>query len=61
VFYSLSLFVAVFLTYKGRNTFLILDSQESLQLQRLEEGLQEICIHIEQTGSIYSSRQLKEP
>lgn len=56
VFYSFVLFFSIFFTCKKRNGFTVLDSQETFQLQLLEEGFQEtIFIPVKQNGTIYSS------
>lgn len=55
VFYSLALFLSIFVTCQKRNGFVVLDEQESLQLKLLEEGFRETFVPVKQNGTVYSA------
>ncbi len=55
VFYSVALFLSIFVTCQNRNGFVVVDEQESLHLQRLEEGFHETFIGGKQNGEVDSS------
>ncbi len=54
-FYSFALFLSIFITYRKRNGFTILEEQEGLRLQQLEEGIAETFVSVEQNGPVCSS------